>query len=590
MKRTLSILLAALLLLFALPTVAEEVALQEGLFVSDAGTEFMYLNGEGVGVLTYGKDGQAYANGICWTGTSLEIERLAIPFASTDGVLSFTYDNTAFALKYFGASQDFALGGEAYAGVYRAEDGKTLTLTPDGRGVYGDGSGEKDVFWGSLLPYWTNAEEGTYFLLFDSYLSGLTFADGKAVVKLENEEEVTFLPEQPAAKASAITIISPALDLGLTLPTDGWTVEENEAALTVYRDPVQYTFLSLALETAPSAATLNAYADHLWTDVLMGAGVAYEAGETVRTDHAVGEAAGRAAATEWTLETGAQCKGDAVLWYANGRLYGALCVSDEATRTEALALLDQVLSTFRTAEEAEQGHANMLSLDKAAIEGLRDVTPVVEVTTDQVYYGYRITTGGQSLDLIPLLTAMGMDPKGVSLVLRSNGTGRIQIMDDDSSEFTWTEEVFAVEGESVPYTREGEHIVLTLGDEVIEFAPAAEIDALMDQAEEKQNAEDVIPTAADLAGNWIFTKAKAMGLEIPAEQMGSGMSLAFHEDGTVTMLSDGAPSEMEWVIQEDGKVSMSAEGIEIFELSFDGTVLTLTTAADSVQMVFEKEN
>ena len=117
MKRALSILLAALLLLAAVPTVAEEDALKAGLYVSEAGTEFMYLNEEGVGVLNYKTD-QYYANGVVWTETSLEIEREAVPYAVADGVLSFTYDDVAMALRYSGTWDAFALGdqGTAYAG------------------------------------------------------------------------------------------------------------------------------------------------------------------------------------------------------------------------------------------------------------------------------------------------------------------------------------------------------------------------------------------------------------------------------------------------------------------------------------------
>ena len=67
MKRAFSILLAVLLVLFALPAVAEEGNLKAGLYASDAGTELIYLNEEGVGVLNFEADGLYYANGIVWT-------------------------------------------------------------------------------------------------------------------------------------------------------------------------------------------------------------------------------------------------------------------------------------------------------------------------------------------------------------------------------------------------------------------------------------------------------------------------------------------------------------------------------------------
>ena len=192
MKRALSILLAALLLLAAVPTVAEEDALKAGLYVSEAGTEFMYLNEEGVGVLNYKTD-QYYANGVVWTETSLEIEREAVPYAVADGVLSFTYDDVAMALRYSGTWDAFALGdqGTAYAGEYAAENGKKMTLTADGHGTF-DG---KPIFWGSLMPYWKDvASESDCFILFGSYLSGMFFADGTATVDTEAQEQIVFAP------------------------------------------------------------------------------------------------------------------------------------------------------------------------------------------------------------------------------------------------------------------------------------------------------------------------------------------------------------------------------------------------------------
>ena len=81
MKRTVSILLVALLLLVAVPTFAEgEAALQPGLYASDGGTELLYLDAKGGGVLNFTVDGQYYANGVTWGEGSLEIERAKTPY------------------------------------------------------------------------------------------------------------------------------------------------------------------------------------------------------------------------------------------------------------------------------------------------------------------------------------------------------------------------------------------------------------------------------------------------------------------------------------------------------------------------------
>lgn len=603
MKRALSILLVALMLLVALPTVAEEGELQAGLYVSDAGAAVMYLYEEGVGVLNCLMDGRLYCNGVVWTETSLEIEREAIPFATTGDVLSFTYGNTALALRCMGESEDYVLGdqaGSAFAGVYEAEDGRKLTLEADGQGVYADAAGEQPIYWGSFLSYFEEAEGQTVancYILYGSYLGAMDFVDGQAVLDTETDGKVTFAPaaapeapEAPGAvDTAATTLISPAYDLCLTLPGAGWIVEESETGLLASREAglIQFTFLSLALDQAPNAAMLDAYADHIWTDGLMGAGVAYDAADTVRSDRVVGEAAGRSAATEWTRDDVA-CVGDSVLWYANGRLYAALSVAPKDNRVEALALLDAALLTLRTAEEAAP--ANQLPLDKEVFEGIRDLAPV-EAAADEVYYGYRMTTDGQTIDLIPFLSAMGMDPKAISLTLRADGTGRLVLMDEeDSAEFTWTEDAFTADGESIPYTRESGHILISMGEESVEFAPEAEMEALLAQtAGPETKGEDVVPTEEALIGNWTFTKARAMGMEIPASMMGTEMALVLNEDGSAILLVDGAPTEMAWTIGEDGQVSLTAAGEEVLALGYDGAVLTLDTGSEAVLMVFEKD-
>lgn len=601
MKRALSILLAALLLLAAVPTVAEEGALKAGLYISEAGTEYMYLNEEGVGVLNYVTDNY-YASGVVWTETSLEIERTAVPYAIVDGVLSFTYDDIAMALRYSGIWDAFALGdqGTEFAGDYAAEDGRKLTLSADGRGVYRDAAGEKAVFWGSLLPYWNSLDGVTSadcFVLFDSYLSGMTFGDGVAVLEAEGGEEIVFspaaaqTPEQPEVPA-AMTLISPAFDLSLTLPAGGWTVEETEAGLLATReqDMVQYTFLSVALEKEPSAATLDAYADLVWTDALMGAGVAYEAADTVRGDHAVGEAQGRTAATEWTADDGAYL-GDAVLWFANGRLYVALCASREDSRAEALEMLDEALLTFRTAEEASQARPIRLPMDKAIFEMIREM-PQVAPVSEQVYYGYKMSAEGESYEVIPILMLLDMDPRSFSITMRSDGTGTLCLMDaEDSVEFTWTEDTITAGEDSISYTREGDHLILFQEDESVEFVPEAEFETLLAKAmgEGKKETVAVVPTAEELLGTWTFTKAIAMGIEVPAEEMGTAMSLVFNDDGSAIMLMDGAPVEYAWTMLEDGKVSLTVADEEAYALIYDGTALTVDVA-NALEMIFERDN
>ncbi len=418
MKRAVSILLITLLLLAAVPTFAAENGLQAGLYVSDAGTELMYLDEKGVGVLNLNANGQYLSNGVVWTETSLEVERMAVPFTAVDGILFFTYENTAIALRYVSAGEAYALGqreGTAFAGTYLAEDGRKLTLAADGQGLYSDGDGEKEVFWGSLVPYWEGADDlndGCCYVLFDSYLCGMIFGDDAVVVSTENDGKVTFR-------------------LQAAQPTEG----------------------------------------------------------------------------------------------------------------------------------------------------------------DQLYYGYRMTTDGQTTDLVPFLTALGMDPKTIYLKMRPDGTGHLQFMDEDNAfDFTWTEDAIVADGESTPYHREGDHIVFVLDGEYMEFAPAAEVEALLADADPEKGDVQPDDGTNELVGTWTFTKAKAMGMEIPASMMGTTMTLILKEGGAASLSTDGSESDMQWSLREDGTVVLSTAGSEIFTLTYDGTALTLMPGTDAVEMVFEKEN
>lgn len=418
MKRTVSILLVALLLLVAVPTFAEgEAALQPGLYASDGGTELLYLDAKGGGVLNFTVDGQYYANGVTWDNGSLEIERVKTPYTLQGDMLIFTYGDAVRILRYADEGEAYAMGdgtGTAFAGTYLADDGRQLALAADGQGVYTGANGETPVLWGSLVPYWKgldNLNDGTCYVLFDSYLTGMTVAG----------EEIT-----------------------LTTETEG----------------------------------------------------------------------------------------------------------------------DVILHRQQAAQPADEG---------------------------QLYYGYRMTTDGQTTDLVPFLTAMGLDPKDICLELRADGTGTFQFM-DDRAEITWTEDTLTYEGKSIAYTRQGDHILLAIEDEALELAPAAEVEALLADTDPEKGDVQPDDGTSELVGTWTFTKAKAMGMEIPASVMGTTMTLILKEGGVASLSTDGSEADMQWSLREDGTVVLSAAGSEIFTLTYDGTALTLMPGTDAVEMVFEKEN
>lgn len=417
MKRAFSILLAALLLLVAVPAVAEEKEpLQAGLYIAEDSTDVLYLDERGCGVLNYDTGEQDLANGVLWTADTLEIERKKIPFAVMGRRVIFTYDNAVRIFHYAGEGEEYAMGDQenmSFAGTYLNADGRKLILTVDGEGVYTDDNGETPIFWGTLLPYWRTTEgmsESVCYVLFDSYLSSMDFADDAVAVHTEKEGTVT-LGRQAQAKPAG----------------DG-----------------------------------------------------------------------------------------------------------------------------------------------------------------QIYYGYQMNLDGQSIDLIPFLTGYGRDPRSIYMELRSDGTGHIQIMDEDNaSDFTWTEDTITVDGESAPYTRVGDHIVLNMEGESIEFIPEAEFEAMM--GNDVGTGNEPVAEADPLVGTWTFSKVRTMGLEVPASMMGTNLAFVFNADGTAAMISDGSTTDLEWAWQDESTVALSVAGSVVYTLAYNGTELNWITGAEGVDMIFEKD-
>ncbi len=92
--------------------------------------------------------------------------------------------------------------------------------------------------------------------------------------------------------------------------------------------------------------------------------------------------------------------------------------------------------------------------------------------------------------------------------------------------------------------------------------------------------------AEALVGTWTMTHAVTMGIEVSAQQMGTTMSLELKADGTATLDVNGSSSDVSWSLTAENTVPLAIGEYDMFVLSYDGTVLTLTTAG--VDMIFER--
>ncbi|MBQ6147036.1 MAG: hypothetical protein IJI82_08390, partial [Clostridia bacterium] len=96
-------------------------------------------------------------------------------------------------------------------------------------------------------------------------------------------------------------------------------------------------------------------------------------------------------------------------------------------------------------------------------------------------------------------------------------------------------------------------------------------------------------TASDLIGSWTLTKTRFMGTEIPTDEKSVTLSLVLNEGGVAVQLLDGAPSELEWTIREDGKVSVTEAGAEKYVLTYENGMLVAGTVAEGLEMIFERD-
>ncbi|MBQ4423662.1 MAG: lipocalin family protein [Clostridia bacterium] len=94
--------------------------------------------------------------------------------------------------------------------------------------------------------------------------------------------------------------------------------------------------------------------------------------------------------------------------------------------------------------------------------------------------------------------------------------------------------------------------------------------------------------AAEILGEWNLTKAVVSGVEVTAEQIGQSMSFTFNADGSAAMTANGQTQQgLSWSYA-DGIVTLSALGRDLYDLTYDGTALTLHEPNSGADLVFER--
>ena len=234
-------------------------------------------------------------------------------------------------------------------------------------------------------------------------------------------------------------------------------------------------------------------------------------------------------------------------------------------------------------------------------DSLPDVSTLLDASKEeQKYYAYQLTNDGQTINLLSSMSIIDIDVYDFYLTLNPDGTGYLQFGSEEAGgEITWDDTSFTAEGESVPYTRVKDHILLDLGGQTVEFAPEGEVEALLAVIKAKApGADKPEPVAAKIAmdpamvpGDWKLVKATAAGQTLSAEllkQQGLEMSFSFNADGTASMISNGTTTPgLQWTLKGD-TIVMTVYSYELpYKLVYDGEYLTLDYMA---MLYFGKDN
>ena len=566
MKRILSLIVAALLLFCALPAIAEdEAVLKLGRYATDSAGLYdearLYLYEDHVGVFNVQKGENVYSYGVTWAPNQLVIEHETVHFTVSGDRISFLYDGEIYSLSYAGMNLP-TLGGEFRSGVYAGENGEMLYLAPDGKGLLKEGNTYTALYWASCTAFLTSSQVEC-FAVMDSFLAPLDFKTDAVTLYGDNNKNLVFKPEAVGQFDMMGTALeSDTYQIYAQMPSAGWTVTDVNSGLTVSSENdlhIQYALFSMPWEAGvANTTTLDGMNDVFIQSGVSAIGLTYEADKAVRALYPVSGTTGRSAAYAGEY-LGLAVNVDCISWTLNGRMYAVFCIIVGSTDYAADRMgLDQLLLTFSATKSQ----------------------------ADRLYYGLVVTSDGQAIDLIDLYDGTDVDVRDFCLLLNADGTGYVQFGDPEhGSNITWTETTMTAEGETITYTMNGDHIVLTIEDESIELAPAAEVEALLAAKANETPAAPIDFKAEDVVGEWVLTSAVAYGLTMTPEQIGQSISLTLAADGTGTISSDGVSGSITWAVK-DGMIEFH-ENSDVFYAAYDG--VSLIFSISDVQLILTRK-
>ena len=95
---------------------------------------------------------------------------------------------------------------------------------------------------------------------------------------------------------------------------------------------------------------------------------------------------------------------------------------------------------------------------------------------------------------------------------------------------------------------------------------------------------------SEIVGVWKLTRGKVMGIEMKASDLNLNMSITFKEDGSASMDNNGKTiNGISWELIDGKIVRLSAYGAALYDLDYDGKVLTLYEDQHGADLILEKQ-
>lgn len=264
------------------------------------------------------------------------------------------------------------------------------------------------------------------------------------------------------------------------------------------------------------------------------------------------------------------------------------------------AVYDPAAGTIIT-EKSEDFVA--FTLQRVTEEPLPDLTSMVDRSGEaQTYYIYQMMRDGQTVNMLEALTTMVLDVDDFFITLSPDGTGYLQFGEEEAGgEITWDESSFTAEGESVPYTRQGDHILLDINGQIAEFAPEGEVEALLERMEGlKKIAEPPTGsfpeklTGEALAGQWALTTITYNGVTVPVSALNMEMTMVFSADGSIQASykegDDAEEAPMTYELTGDTTLIIRSQDGEALDAVYDPATGRITVLQEDNNMILERSD